>query len=224
MGKEPKEGEDPWNRRQVPQLDDIEFSSDEEVEDLKNLKRMPGTIITEEKLRGTLNERTEKLNLENHYWIKDNFIDKLGRMAPNLTSLSFKGINMANEAFLQAVELMPKLQHVDISSCRTIEESGFRQLLQTAHCLYTLRAVSCRRAVTDGNCDELAKQKRIVLLDISYCSDLTDQGLLQFNPPAEGEEEAVVPVRQFQELYMNGLTKCTNVGFKAVLQTCEKSL
>jgi len=32
-------------------LEDISFSSDEEVEDFKNLKRQPGTIITEEKIK-----------------------------------------------------------------------------------------------------------------------------------------------------------------------------
>jgi len=61
LGKPTPEGEDPWNRRKVPKLDDIEFSSDEEVEDVRDLRRIPGTIITEEKLRETIDYRTTKL-------------------------------------------------------------------------------------------------------------------------------------------------------------------
>jgi len=42
------------------------------------------TVLTEENLKQYLNEQTGKVNLENHYWISNNFISKLGRMAPNL--------------------------------------------------------------------------------------------------------------------------------------------
>ena len=64
---------------------------------------MPGTIITEEKLKETLDSSITKLHLDNHYWLNDNFIDKIGRMAPNLEHLSFRGINMKNTAFIDAV-------------------------------------------------------------------------------------------------------------------------
>lgn len=45
---------------------------------------MPRTILNEENLREYLSEETLRLNLENHYWIKNNMIDKVGRMAPNI--------------------------------------------------------------------------------------------------------------------------------------------
>lgn len=82
-------------------MNDISFSeSDEdEVEDIKCLKRLPKTVITEEALKKYLGPETERVNLEHHYWVKDNFIDKIGRMAPNLTELSLRRMNVSNRAF-----------------------------------------------------------------------------------------------------------------------------
>lgn len=65
-------------------LNDIEFDSDEDWEEVRNLKRMPRTILNEENLKLYLTEETLRLNLENHYWLKNNMIDKIGRMAPNM--------------------------------------------------------------------------------------------------------------------------------------------
>ena len=65
-------------------MNDISFEEDSDWEENKNLKRMPRTILNEENLREFLSEATLRLNLENHYWIKNNFIDKIGRMAPNI--------------------------------------------------------------------------------------------------------------------------------------------
>jgi len=175
--------------------------------------------------------------LENHFWIKDNFIDKLGRMAPNLVNLSFKGINMSNQAFMDCVMRMPKLEHIDVSNCRTIEPNGMKTLFGTAKCIFTLKAISCKRGITDEIMPFLAKHKKMTVLDLSYCSELTDEGLKVFNPPppnndipADDQEKKEapppppIPVYKFRELSLAGLTNATNEGFKAILETCEKTL
>ena len=71
-------------RRSIKQLNDIEFSSDEEPEDIAVLRRQHNTVLTEENLRNVLTDETMKINLEHHYWLSNNFLSKLGRMAPNL--------------------------------------------------------------------------------------------------------------------------------------------
>jgi len=65
-------------------LNDISFEEDKDWEEIKNLKRQPRTILNEENLREYLSHETLRLNLENHYWIKNNMLDKIGRMAPNI--------------------------------------------------------------------------------------------------------------------------------------------
>ena len=65
-------------------------------QDFHYLKRQPRTVLTEENLKKYLDERTFKLNLEHHYWLKDNFLDKLGRMAPNLKILSLRRLKISD--------------------------------------------------------------------------------------------------------------------------------
>jgi hypothetical protein len=90
------------------------------VEEIKNLKRLPKTIVTEEALRNYLGTETERLNLEHHYWIKDTFMDKIGRMAPNLKELSLRRMKVSNRAFTCIVSELKELRKIDISDCPSI--------------------------------------------------------------------------------------------------------
>lgn len=68
---------------------------------MKNLKRLPKTIITEETLKEYLGPETERLNLEHHYWIKDHFLDKIGKMANNLRELSLRRLKVSNRSICE---------------------------------------------------------------------------------------------------------------------------
>jgi hypothetical protein len=81
------------------------------------LKRLPRTIITEETLKQYLGPETEKLNLEHHYWIKDNFLDKIGRMTGNLRELSLRRLKVTNRAFTEIILHLNKLERIDVSDC-----------------------------------------------------------------------------------------------------------
>lgn len=54
-------------------------------------------------MKEIIDKNTEKLNIENHYWIKEDFISKIGRLAPNLKMINFKGINMSTKSFMDCV-------------------------------------------------------------------------------------------------------------------------
>lgn len=86
FGKKPDPGKDRFDRRVTQQLNDISFEEDseEDFEDMRAVKRQSRTVLTEENLRKYLSQDTVKLNLEHHYWLKDSFLSKLGRMAPQL--------------------------------------------------------------------------------------------------------------------------------------------
>ncbi len=84
-GGKPNPDADPFDKRVVKQLNDIDFEeSTDEEEEIKNLKRMPRTILNEENFKESVTEEVERLVLENHYWLKNNVLSKIGRMAPNL--------------------------------------------------------------------------------------------------------------------------------------------
>lgn len=101
FGKRPNPEKDKYDRREVQQLNDISFEEDSEddFEDVRNIKRQPRTVLTEENLRKYLSDETYKLNLEHHYWLKDSFLNKIGRMAPNLKILSLRRLKITDESF-----------------------------------------------------------------------------------------------------------------------------
>jgi hypothetical protein len=82
------------------------------------------TVLTEDNLRKILDEQTTKLNLEHHYWLKDNFLNKLGRLAPNLVELSLRRLNISNESFIDIFRYCRSVEKLDICDCPSIEESG----------------------------------------------------------------------------------------------------
>lgn len=99
-------------------MNDVDLIEDKEPEELMNLKRLPSKILTEENLVRILSDETEKLNLENHYWLSCKFIGKLGMMAPNLTLLSLRRMpNISNIAFADIFKCMQSLISVDLSDC-----------------------------------------------------------------------------------------------------------
>ena len=107
FGENPDDKEDRFDNRKVKALHDISFEEDEDWEELKNLKRMPKTILNEENLREDLSEETLRLNLENHYWIKNNMLDKIGRMAPNIQVLSLRRMKfISNPVFAEIFKYM----------------------------------------------------------------------------------------------------------------------
>ena len=101
---------DPFDRRVVPTLDEIEFAKDEknqadeydDPEELLNLRRMRHTVLNEENMAKILNEETESLDLEGKYWIGPEFIEKIGNMAPNLVELSLRRMtHLINPTFAE---------------------------------------------------------------------------------------------------------------------------
>ena len=94
LGQDQNPQKDPFDRRKVKQLgktraphrraDDISFESDDELEETKCVKRLPNTVLTEENLKTYLSHHLERLFIDNHHWLRENFIDKIGRLSPNI--------------------------------------------------------------------------------------------------------------------------------------------
>lgn len=118
FGQSTRDGADRFSTRIVKELNDISFEEDEDWEEIKNLKRMPKTILNEENLRENLSEETLRLNLENHYWLKQNVLDKVGRMAPNIQVLSLRRMKfITNPVFAQIFRYMFQIESIDLTDC-----------------------------------------------------------------------------------------------------------
>ena len=146
FGETPNPQKDPYDRRQVKQLNDISFEESENSEDgeadfeaIKSIKRLPQTVLTEENLKVYLTKETQKLDLEHSYWLKDVFLDKIGRMAQNLQELSLRRLKISNRAFIEIMTHMKRIEVIDVADCCNLQESGLEQLLKNNH--QTLREV-----------------------------------------------------------------------------------
>ena len=74
--------------------------------------------MDEENLPKILSVETTKLNLENHYWISNNFMGKIGHLAPNLTKLSLRRMpHISNISFAEIFGQLSHLVSVDFSDC-----------------------------------------------------------------------------------------------------------
>ena len=159
FGKTPDPTQDPYNRRKVKQLNDISFEESESGEDevfeaTKNLQRLPQTVLTEENLKVYLTHETEKLDLEHSYWLKDVFLDKVGRMAPNLKYLSLRRLKLSDKAFTEIMTHLKQLERVDISDCANIYEGGMRKFLSNnKDTLQQLQASNMPKAITNSIVD-----------------------------------------------------------------------
>ena len=141
IGKRPDSAKDPYDRRKVKQLDDISFESDNEPEEIKDLRRLPETILTEESLKDFLSKELRCLSLDNHFRIKNNFIDKIGKMAPNLVDLSIRGLKVDTQTFVEMVKYMGLIKVLDISNCTLLEEQAIIRLVEANKALFQFKAM-----------------------------------------------------------------------------------
>ena len=86
-------------------------------------------MLTEENLVRILSSETEKLCLENHYWLTTKFVAKIGWMAPNLTNLSLRRMsNISNVVFADIFRELSALVSVDLCDCVELYPSSVQLL------------------------------------------------------------------------------------------------
>ena len=106
--------------------------------------------MNEENLKNTLSEETLGLNLENHYWLKNNIISKVGKMAPNLVFLSLRRMKfITNPVFAEIFHSLTQLQKVDLSDCDGLLTSACNLLVTQNKYLTHLQLSGCNKALDD---------------------------------------------------------------------------
>lgn len=217
VGKKEQAGNDRFNRRVVKQLNDISFEEDsDDYEEIKNLKRQPKTILNEEHLKEYLDKTTMKLDLENHYWLKNSFIDKLGRMAPNLRVLSLRRMKFIdNVTFAEIFKHLEKLIRIDLMDCEGLYTSAAQLMVQKNPKLAEIQLSGCFNAVDDQLLMHIAGlHNTLTYLDISYANKVTDEGLKHFEPNQY----------EVSSLIMNDLKGISSAGLSIMIGCCADSL
>jgi len=215
-GAQPDPNKCQYSRYSVKSLDYIEFSDDsDEPEELINLRRLPQTVLTEENLRKILNEETTRLNLEAHYWLKNSFLDKIGRMCPQLQELSLRRMkHITNLIFAEIFTYTHSLRIVDFSDCDGLLGSALQLMLGKNESLEELQLSGCVNAVDDTSIRMISALPKLTFLDISYTKRATDQGLVHFG----GRK---VPLTT---LVLNAVNSISSAGMTVLLNACTSTL
>lgn len=218
FGKVPDPQKDRFDRRVTKQLSDIDFETDSEddFEDIRSIKRQPRTVLTEENLRKYLNHETIKVNLEHHYWLKDSFVGKIGRMAPNLLQLTLRRLQVSDESFYEIANNVDKIQRLDVAECPFIGKKSMLKFFETCgESLEDLQVSNCQDAIEDDIFVELVNCAKLSFLDISYNKRVTDEGLKAF----DGKKFPIT------HLFMNGMgPQVTGQGLCFPIQACKDHL
>ena len=182
FGKDPSKKADRFDNREVKNLNDIECEKDSDWEEVRNLKRMPMTILNEENLRAYLSDETLRLNLENHYWISNNMIQTIGRVAPNLMVLSLRRMKfVSNPIFAEVFKYLTKLERVDLTDCDGLLPTATALMIDNNKKMSHLQLSGCTNGVDDEVMENIATlTETLNFLDISYCKQVTDAGLASF--------------------------------------------
>jgi hypothetical protein len=127
-------------------------------------------------------------------------------------------LKVDTQSFVDMVKYMGMIKILDISNCRLLDEEAIIKLVETNKAIVQFKASGCRNAITDKAMQALVNGSRteFEIMDISYCANLTDEGLKVF------AEKSIT--QHFVELHLNGLAGVTNLGFSSLLSTCSKSL
>lgn len=69
-------------------------------------------------MKDYLDSNVTKLDLESHYWLKNNFLQHVGRMAPNLRELSLRRMKFIdNPVFAEIFKFLTQLRKIDLMDC-----------------------------------------------------------------------------------------------------------
>ncbi|KAJ3437319.1 f-box and leucine-rich repeat protein [Anaeramoeba flamelloides] len=129
-----------------------------------------------------------------------------------LKRLDISGCVMITNQFItQLSENSKRLEMLSISGCKNITNEGMIDLVRSSKKLKTLFLDHCDQ-LTDIFAIELSKNCIIEGLDISYCSEITDNSIIKF-----AEKWGT----NLRSLNISGCNKVTNVSIEALATNCK---
>lgn len=141
------------------------------------------------------------LRLGDHTWLSAEFLAALGPCAPRVREVNLQGTRANDAVIVSLADHCPDICILDVSNT-DVTDLG---CVAAAFCdLQEFRAVRCRRAVTSSFVGSLRSLKKLEVLDISFCTDVQDQGLIGFSQSG-------------RTLTWLSLAGCTGVGSEGVL-------
>ena len=144
-------------------------------------------------------------------------IDKIGRMAPNIQVLSLRRMKfITNPVFAQVFKYMHDLQRIDLTDCDGLLPTACNLLIDNNRGLSYIQLSGCNKGVDNEVMKNIALllQNSLNFLDISYCKNVTDEGLAHFTGKTY----------PLDSLIINGVNGISGPGVKQLLLSFTDTL
>jgi len=125
-----------------------------------------------------------------------------------------RGIEVSDDTVEKLCKSCNILEKIDISECHKLTEKSIASIVQYASKLKILKAAFCKLCINDKTLKYISSLDNLSVLDVSYCLNVTDEGLMNFN-----SSKSI-----FNELYLNGLDNISSVGATAIMSKSLKKL
>ncbi|KAM3131451.1 hypothetical protein pb186bvf_016381 [Paramecium bursaria] len=162
--------------RHIRQIGEVYYNLSYENEEIRHLKKLPNSIITEQNLQEILNPQLKFLNLHNHTWINMEQISKIGYFATNIEELILSNTDIDDDILVELAKSCKHLKILDISNCSKLTERGIRNFIESMK--GQMQGIKCAhnaQSATDYSLEPLHQVKQLKVLDISFCNLLTNQ-------------------------------------------------
>ncbi|KAL4449212.1 hypothetical protein ABPG74_015594 [Tetrahymena malaccensis] len=166
--------------RHVKQIGEITYEPNYESEEIRHLKKLPNSILTEQNLMEVLNSELKYLNLQNHTWIKNEFVNKIGYFAPNIEELNLSGTDLVDEVLYELAISCSKLHSIDISNCPVLTEQGIKKFLNAKPNIKKFFAAHNDHSVTDNSLQPLKDAPQLQRINLSFDYNITNATLDYF--------------------------------------------
>lgn len=200
--------------KKIPQVGEIKYYEEPDDELMRHYKSLPNSIITEQSLKEMMSENLFKLNLSNLKWVKNEHLNKLGFLSPNLIELNISG-TCANDSTLEELGLtLAHLKSIDISNCQELTEKGVIGFFTNCPELHKFWAANCNKSVTDESLVRFTQSTELVSFNIEFCNQVSETSLQVITA-------ACPPLK---ELYISGCTKLTGKAVAALIESSKYQL
>ena len=125
-----------------------------------------------------------------------------------------RGIEVSDDTVEKLCKSCNILEKIDISECHKLSEKSISAIVQYTTKLRILKAAFCKYCINDKTLKYISSLDNLSVLDISYCSNVTDEGLIHFNT-----SKSIL-----NELYLNGLENISSIGVTSIMNKSLKKL
>ncbi|KRX05466.1 hypothetical protein PPERSA_04503 [Pseudocohnilembus persalinus] len=201
--------------RRIRQIGEISYKPKYESEEHRHYKKLSNNVLTEQNMMEIMDDNLTYLNLHNHTWIPNELISKIGYFAKNIQEIDLSETDITDDVIKELALSCPRLRAINISRCRNLTSQGIQFFLEKkANNLTKFESSYNLIQINDQILSPLKKASHLLVLDLSFCKDITDETLAYIQ-----DSEA-----SLEQLKLSGCENIKNQYLIQIIQNSRQSL